>query len=395
MRAKLLKVGDKTSTGHVVSEILGQGPSGAVYISSNNEIRWVYYKNDGMLPDQLGLVVARFDSLLMDIRAVRVPVADKRPLYELAGKTLYLAFSCANRSDPANVFADVERRLQALASTAGVTASALTLSTLSADVVVVCALHSPELEAVLSITQTVEGPRLPTDPQTYHTTEWTTKKGRALRVLLAAPNQMGLTASGVLAAKMVLQFHPTLVVMAGIAAGTKHGKQGYGDIVTPEHTFDYGAAKAVDVGKRVEILPSPQPLSIQAKVLGRLKEWQRVRSGLDIIANGWQAAKPTTRLNLHTGPLFSVPTVQQTAKTIDKALTQWRKLSAVEMEAYAVHRACNDTIDPAPLFLCAKSICDFATGKSDEWQHYAAYTSARFIHAFVIAEWETLLPNKP
>src|SRR5215213_4898178 len=140
MRAKLLKVGEKTSTGHVVSEILGQGPNGAVYISSNNEIRWVYYKNGGTLPDPLGLVVARFDSLLMDIRAVRVPLADKRPLYELAGKTLYLAFSCTNRSDPANVFADVERRLQALASTAGETASALTLSTLSADVVVVCAL---------------------------------------------------------------------------------------------------------------------------------------------------------------------------------------------------------------------------------------------------------------
>jgi len=64
------------------------------------------------------------------------------------------------------------------------------------------------------------------------------------------------------------------------------------------------------------------------------------------------------------------------------------------MEAYAVHRACNDTIDPAPLFICAKSVCDFATGKSDEWQHYAAYTSARFIHAFVTTEWETLVSSK-
>jgi len=394
MPTKLLKVGHETLTGHVVSEILGQGPNGAVYISTNNEIRWVYYKNSGTLPDHLGLVVARFDSLLMDIRALKVPPSDKRPLYELAGKTLYLAFSSTNAADPANVFADVERRLQALASTVAKAAPALTLSTLSADVVVVCALHSPELAAVLSITQSVEGPRLATDPQTYHSTEWTTKKGRTLRVLLAAPNQMGLTASGVLAAKMILQYQPKLVVMAGIAAGTKHSDQGFGDIVTPEHTFDYGAAKSVDQGKRVKVLPSPQPLSIQAKVLGRLKEWQRARTELDAIANGWQATKPLTTLKIHTGPLFSVPTVQQTAKTIDNALSQWRKLSAVEMEAYAVHRACNDTIDPAPLFLCAKSICDFATGKGDEWQHYAAYTSARFVHAFVVAEWERLVPDK-
>ena len=94
--------------------------------------------------------------------------------------------------------------------------------------------------------------------------------------------------------------------MAGIAAGTKYGKQGYGDIVTPEHTFDYGAAKSVDVGKRVEILPSPQPLSVQANILGRLNEWRRARTELDPIANSWPASKPNTRLNLHTGPLFSV-----------------------------------------------------------------------------------------
>jgi len=205
---------------------------------------------------------------------------------------------------------------------------------------------------------------------------------------------MGLTASGVLAAKMVLQYQPKIVVMPGIAAGTKYGKQGFGDIVAPEHTFDFGAGKSIDLGKRIEVLPSPHPLSLQAKILGRLKEWQRTRSGLDFIKDAWGAEKPRTPLQIHTGPLFSVPTVQQTAKTINNALAQWRKLSAVEMEAYAVHRACNDTIDPPPVFLCAKSICDFATAKDDRWQFYAAYTSARFTHMFITAEWETLFPEK-
>jgi len=204
MRSKLLKVGCTTSTGHVVSQILGQGPNGAVYFSTSNEIRWVYYKNRGTLPDELGLVVARFDSLLSDIRAVKVPLTEKRDLYELAGKTLYLAFNRTTSLDPANVFADVERRLHTLASSVAKPAPASTLPALSADIVVVCALHSPELEAVLSITRSVEGPRLPSDPQTYHSTEWTTRKGRTLRVVLAAPNQMGLTAAGVLAAKMIL-----------------------------------------------------------------------------------------------------------------------------------------------------------------------------------------------
>jgi len=72
-------------------------------------------------------------------------------------------------------------------------------------------------------------------------------------------------------------------------------------------------------------------------------------------------------------------------------MQHWRKLAGVEMEAHAVHRACNDTVDPAPLFLCAKSICDFTEGKTDDWQHYAAYTAAQFVHGFVSSEWEGTL----
>jgi nucleoside phosphorylase len=389
MARKLIKVGDKTSSGYVVAEVLGQGPSGVVFISKDNQIRWHYYKNKGRLPDELGIVVARFDSLLVDIKSIKRPLADKLHLYELAGKTLYLAFESSDPPNPVTAFSDVERRIMMLAAQENSLNSSRPV--LSADIVVVCALHSPELENVLALSATAEGPRIAADPQTYHSTEWKTEGGTALRVVLAAPNQMGLTASGVLTAKMIMQFRPKLVIMAGIAAGTKHGTQGFGDIVTPEHTFDYGDGKSIDSGETVTVLTSPKPLSIQARLLGRLKEWQRTRKGLDLIARAWLAAKPATALNLHTGPIFSVPTVQQTSKTIDKALLQWRKLSAIEMEAHAVHRACTDTVDPPPLFLCAKSICDFAKNKGDQWQHYAAFTSARFVHDFVAAEWERLI----
>lgn len=60
------------------------------------------------------------------------------------------------------------------------------------------------------------------------------------------------------------------------------------------------------------------------------------------------------------------------------------------MEAYAVHRACKDTIEPAPRFLCLKSISDFGHGKADEWQHYAAYTAAELWYRFLVEEWENL-----
>jgi len=176
--------------------------------------------------------------------------------------------------------------------------------------------------------------------------------------------------------------------MAGIAAGTKAKSQGFGDVLVPEHTFDYGSGKSVAKGKKLTILSSPNPLALNPRLLGRLKEWQRERSGLDEIEKGWKAVKPRTRLEIHTGPMFSSPTVLQTDQPIQEVMQHWRKLAGVEMEAHAVHRACNDTIDPPPLFLCAKSICDFAEGKSDDWQHYAAYTATQFVYRFVTSEWE-------
>lgn len=392
MTREILKIGDITSTGHEVAQVLGQGPAGAIYISKNGEIRWHYYKNDGVLPDELGLVVARFDAILADIRDVAAPLSEKKPLYELAGKTLYLAFSARKLVDASTTFAEVERRI-AIFSQRVSQKKAVTDKEPGVDLVIVCALHDPELQAVLTLSTPENPPIVSNDPQTYHATTWNTKKGQALRVILAAPNQMGLAAAGILATKMVLHFRPRLVAMAGIAAGVKDSAQGYGDIVAPEHTFDYGAGKSVDAGKSVALLPNPSPLPINAKLLGRLKEWQRTREALDSIPQGWQAAKPRTVLSLHTGPMFSSPTVLQTRKPITQALSQWRKLAAVEMEAYAVHRACTDAVDPAPLFICAKSVCDFAVGKGDEWQHYAAYTSARFVFEFITKEWERLFPR--
>ena len=41
---------------------------GAVYISTNKELRWSYYANRGQLPNELGVVFARFATKLADLR---------------------------------------------------------------------------------------------------------------------------------------------------------------------------------------------------------------------------------------------------------------------------------------------------------------------------------------
>jgi nucleoside phosphorylase len=262
----------------------------------------------------------------------------------------------------------------------------------SFDVAIVCALHTPELEKVLDTGEQPWEPlsQRPDDPHTYHHTVYTTRKENLLRVIAAAPNQMGLAASAVLATKMILRFRPRLVTMVGIAAGVKAKSQGVGDILAAEHTFDYGAGKAATEKGRLVFEPDPKPLDIDARLNARLKYWQAKRTELNDIYDKWMGPKPRTVLTLHVGPLASGAAVIDNRKPVKDVLEHWRKLIGVEMEAYAVHRACKDAVTPAPMYLCLKSICDFAQNKGDAWQPYAAFTAAQLCHRFLIAEWENL-----
>jgi nucleoside phosphorylase len=260
------------------------------------------------------------------------------------------------------------------------------------DVAIVCALRLPELQKVRRTGKEPweDVPSHPDDPTGYYRTTYTTKRGKRLSVVAAAPTRMGTPASAVLATKMIRRFRPALVALVGIAVGARSDKQGLGDILAPDFTFDYNAGKVTMRDGKLYVDPDPQPLHIQARLMDRLKHWSSERPHLDDICNRWPATRPRSRLEMHVGPLGSGAAVVDARQPIVDILDHWRKLIGVEMEAYGVHLACQDAAQPETAFLCLKSICDFAADKSDDWQDYAAYTAAELCHRFLTDEWEDL-----
>jgi nucleoside phosphorylase len=233
------------------------------------------------------------------------------------------------------------------------------------------------------------------DPHSYYATTYTTARGTELRVVAAATNQMGMPASAVLATKMIIRFRPRLVAMVGIAAGVQGKGRGFGDVLAAEHTFDYGSGKAALEGEKghekVAFHPDPKPLDVDTRLLGRLRHWQSHRGAvLDEIRRAWSATPPETALKLHIGPMASGAAVVDAKEPVDQIVEYWRKLVGLEMEAYAVHRACKDTIEPPPKFLCLKAISDLGHDKTDDWRSYAAFTAAELCYRFLVEEWENL-----
>jgi hypothetical protein len=108
---KPYKVGGKSSTGHTIAEILGQGPRAFVFTTTNNELRWAYYYNDGNLSEQLEAIVTRFDTLMTEIKALQISTGDKHDIYVLLGKSLFGALSSSKPGNPTGVFAEVKKRI--------------------------------------------------------------------------------------------------------------------------------------------------------------------------------------------------------------------------------------------------------------------------------------------
>lgn len=259
-----------------------------------------------------------------------------------------------------------------------------------ADVVILCALQKPELEKVMAVGSWKSEPSSPFDPSSYHSTEMQTKSGRRLRVVAAASRQMGMPAAAILATKMIIKFRPKMFGIVGIAAGVGDG-QNFGDVLAADSTFDYGAGKIIGQDGIVYLKPAPETIAIHAHLRDRLHEWGGGPQ-LDKIRREWQANTPGSVLKLHIGPLGSGGAVLGTTKPIADVQSHQRKLIGIDMEAYGAHLACHTALNTPPMFLCMKSICDFAENKTDDWQNYAAYTAAASFRQFLFDEWELLFP---
>lgn len=107
-------VGGKASTGHKIASILGQSTRGCVFTTTNNELRWVYWQNKGVMPNGLRGIVALFDSLMARIATTPTTSKNKREMYMLLGKSLFAAIDAPRLRAPKAVFAEVERQVAAV-----------------------------------------------------------------------------------------------------------------------------------------------------------------------------------------------------------------------------------------------------------------------------------------
>ncbi|MDT4969550.1 MAG: hypothetical protein QOJ64_4287 [Acidobacteriota bacterium] len=264
------------------------------------------------------------------------------------------------------------------------------------DVGIICALEQPEFSAVteaiggMANWQPVGSARF---PHVYRQCTVTTTLGKTLRVVGTTSTSMGLTAASIVTTQMIMQFKPRIVVMIGIAAGTRDGNKEFGDVLAADPSVDYNSGKVVRSEGIRGFLPDPYPISLNPRLRSVLQKYRGVHPIFGEIRQAWDGKLPNRMNALHVGPLGAADQVIDDATRILEIQRNWRKLIGVEMETYGVYRACHEAPDPKPRFVSFKAVCDFAAEKSDSWQEYAAYVAAEFAVRFIREEWEALWPK--
>jgi len=251
------------------------------------------------------------------------------------------------------------------------------------DVAVLTALKHIELEAVLDLDARWSERRLPGD-DTFYFNGVFERDGRKVSVVAASALEMGMVPSACLAMKTIHNFRPRYVAMAGITAGVGGN---FGDVVVADQAWDYGSGKLLTGGRRKSLFaPSPSYVAIDAALKEMLMHF--ISSKPQVIAGiptRWRGGSSERPLTVRVGPMASGAAVIENEAAVNGILQHNRKVVAIEMETYGLYFAARACIEPRPAIFSAKAVCDFGVPpKTDEYQRYAAFTSANFIYEFAI-----------
>lgn len=255
------------------------------------------------------------------------------------------------------------------------------------DVAIINALQTPEHNMMKqTISNAWEEVNLEDDKSTtYYITTIQDSSGKKFKCISCYAPQMASTASAALTTKVILRFHPKYIFMTGICAALHGNNVGFGDILVASQVWDGMSGKYKedneDGTSELFFEPDYRQLSLNTEILNIVNRLKDNSELLSRIKDNFKGIKPESELNVHVGPMASVPAVIASEKKIAEIKNHARKMIGLEMESYGMFYAAEHAHHLKPIYtVSVKSASDLADkNKTDEFQQYASYTSAAFV----------------
>jgi len=256
----------------------------------------------------------------------------------------------------------------------------LTIETTPIDIAIICALETPELEAILALPWNWQ-PSRPVDDSVFVNDGWFYVEQTRVTVAATFATRMGMVSTAIKSLLIINSLRPKILVMTGICAGVKE-KVGLGDVLFADPAWDFQSGKRViDLGTR-KFSFAPHQLPADHRIRSH---FEQLRSDKDFFKELPKLFSPKCefKTTLRIGPVASGSAVLADGHTIEEIKTQQRELLGVEMEIYGLYAAAFNTSGFQPRTFALKGVCDYADpDKKDEAQAYAAFASAKVLERF-------------
>ncbi len=264
------------------------------------------------------------------------------------------------------------------------------------DVLIVCALSSPELEMVLR--QFLAGTCVnhnsyigsSREKRTYYSGDLLSKKGAVIKAVALSQSRMGMVDTAALVTGSIITFNPKIIAMTGVCAGRLDANVEKLDLIAASSVLTH------DTGKYTENGFEPEPYVSKASELA-IQRIEAVGATLikSIITEMDKTPCPIKIVTpkIHTGIMACGSSVINRGGMLNDIAKTNRKVVGLDMESYAMLRAA-ELIDNDIIRIVVKGVMDHSQGKADDVKESAASWSASFLTRFLESEIEALIGHE-
>lgn len=188
------------------------------------------------------------------------------------------------------------------------------------------------------------------------------------------PN-MGLVNAAVTAALCIDRFKPQLVAMSGICGGFS-GRAKMGQLIISSMAYEYQSGKWASDG----FMNEPYQVQTDHLLLPNLRALINKDDLMVKLETGFRGGKrPSEQNRPELGVFTSGSAVIADKKYLQQIQTIHRKVSALDMEVFAIHRAAEQSPYRPPC-ITAKTVVDLCDADKDDDLHlYGSFISAKFV----------------
>lgn len=186
--------------------------------------------------------------------------------------------------------------------------------------------------------------------------------------------QMGLVNAAITAAICIERFRPTLIGMSGICGGFQK-RASLGQLLISSMSYEYQSGKWSTDG----FLHEPYQVSTDHATLVRLKALAASDQLISNLEAGFTGERPKVE-SLPEVCIFTSGSAVIASETYLQQVEQvHRKVTALDMEVYAIQRAAELSTSMPPC-ICAKTVVDMCgVEKNDALHAYGSFISANFM----------------